>query len=200
MSQASATLRQLTGMSNEPAPLSQSALIIIDAQNTYRRGVMQLTNVEPALAECARLLQRARALKIPVFHIQHDAGPGTPYDIRDDIGAIAEPVAPQTGETVIVKNYPNSFVNTDLDAQLKAAGAQNLVVVGFMTHVCINSTSRGAFNLGYNVTVPASATATRSLAAVDGSVVSADTMHTAALTALSDIFAVVVPNTDAIPD
>lgn len=187
-------------MSNEPAPLSQSALIIVDAQNTYRRGVMQLTNVEPTLAECARLLQRARALKIPVFHIQHDAGPGTPYDIRDDIGAIAEPVAPQTGETVIVKNYPNSFVNTDLDAQLKAAGAQNLVVVGFMTHVCINSTSRGAFNLGYNVTVPASATATRSLAAVDGSVVSADTMHTAALTALSDIFAVVVPNTDAIPD
>lgn len=200
MSQASTTLRQLTGMPDQAPALSESALIIVDAQNTYRSGIMQLTNVEPALEECARLLARARALKVPVFHIQHDAGPGTPYDIRAEVGAIADPVAPQDGEAVIVKNYPNSFIATDLDARLKAAGVKNVVVVGFMTHMCINSTARGAFNLGYGVTVPASATATRPLAAVDGSVVSAEALQSAALTALGDMFAVIVPNVDAIAD
>ncbi|MDD3354015.1 cysteine hydrolase family protein [Zoogloea sp.] len=200
MSTASTTLRQLSGLSAEPARLSESALIIVDAQNTYRRGVMQLTGVEAALDECAGLLARARTLNIPVIHIQHDAGPGSPYDVSAEIGAIADKVAPAAGEAVVVKNYPNSFVNTDLDARLKAAGVKNLVVVGFMTHMCINSTARGAFNLGYAVTVPAAATATRPLPAPDGSVVSAEALQSAALAALGDLFAVVVANGAGIPD
>lgn len=197
---ASTTLRQLTGLPATPAPLSASALVIVDAQNTYRSGVMQLSGVEPALDECARLLARARALHVPVVHIQHDAGPGTPYDVSAEVGAIADKVAPAGAEPVVVKNYPNAFVGTDLDARLKATGVKNLVVVGFMTHMCINSTARGAFNLGYSVTVPASATATRALAGPDGGLVSAAALQTAALTALGDLFAVVVPETAAIPD
>lgn len=200
MSTASITLRELTGQPGAPAPLSASALVIVDAQNTYRTGVMQLSGVEAALDQCARLLQRARALNIPVVHVQHDAGPGTPYDVRSPIGAIADKVAPVAGEAVVVKNYPNSFVATDLDARLKAVNAKNLVIAGFMTHMCINSTARGAFNLGYGVTVPAAATATRALAAPDASVVSAASLQNAALAALADLFAVVVPDVDAIPD
>ncbi len=200
MSTASTTLRQLTGQPAKPARLSESALIIVDAQNTYRSGVMQLTDIEPALEQCARLLARARALNIPVVHIQHDAGPGTPYDVNAEIGAIIDSLAPAAGEAVVLKNYPNSFVNTDLDARLKAASIKNLVVAGFMTHMCINSTARGAFNLGYGVTVPAAATATRPLPAPDGSVVSAESLQAAALAALGDLFAVVVPDETAIPD
>ncbi|ENO86309.1 cysteine hydrolase family protein [Thauera linaloolentis] len=200
MSTASTTLRQLTGQPATPARLSDSALVIVDAQNTYREGVMQLTGVEPALDQCATLLARARALKIPVLHIQHDAGPGTPYDVRAEIGAIADKVAPAGGEPVVIKNYPNAFVGTDLDARLKDAGVKNLVVVGFMTHMCINSTARGAFNLGYAVAVPAAATATRPLPAPDGSVVSAASLQSAALAALGDLFAVVVPDEAAIAD
>ena len=200
MSTASTTLRQLTGQPATPARLSDSALVIVDAQNTYREGIMQLTGVEPALEQCATLLARARALKIPVLHIQHDAGPGTPYDVSAEIGAIADKVAPADGEPVVVKNYPNAFVGTDLDARLKDTGVKNLVVVGFMTHMCINSTARGAFNLGYAVAVPAAATATRPLPAPDGSVVSAASLQSAALAALGDLFAVVVPDEAAIAD
>ena len=200
MSTASTTLRQLSGLPANPTRLSESALIIVDAQNAYRSGVMQLEGVEPALDECAQLLARARALKIPVVHIQHDAGPGSPYDLNAECGAIADKVAPTAGKTVVVKHYPNSFVGTDLDARLKAADVKNLVVVGFMTHMCINSTTRGAFNLGYAVTVPAAATATRALAAPDGSVVEAAVLQSAALAALADLFAVVVADGAAIPD
>lgn len=200
MSTASTTLRQIAGLPAAPARLSESALVIVDAQNTYRRGVMQLVGVEPALDECARLLARARVLKTPVIHIQHDSGPGSPYDVRAEIGAIADKVEPQAGEPVVIKNYPNSFIGTDLDALLKAKEVRNLVVVGFMTHMCINSTARGAFNLGYAVTVPAAATATRALPAPDGGVVGAEALQAAALAALGDLFAVVVRDTSEIPD
>ncbi|WXL24047.1 cysteine hydrolase family protein [Ectopseudomonas mendocina] len=194
------TLRLLTGMPAVPAPLSDSALIIVDAQNTYRTGVLALDGVEAALDQCKALLERARKAGVPVIHIQHDAGPGTPYDIRAEIGAIADKVAPAEGEPVIVKNYPNSFVQTDLHERLQKLGVKNLIVTGFMTHVCINSTARGAFSLGYSVTVPADTTATRNLPAIGGGVVQAASMQAAALAMLGDIFAIVVPSQADIPD
>ena len=192
MTQASLTLREVTGMGFDYAGLKNSALIMVDCQNTYRRGVMQLTNIEPAIKEAQKLLQMARDLNVPIIHIQHDAGVGTPYDVTADIGQISSEVAPKNGEIVITKNYPNSFVATDLEAKLKALGIENLVLAGFMTHVCINSTARGAFNLGFKPTVVASACATRSLIGANNKTIDAQTMHEAALAAVRDIFAVVV--------
>lgn len=192
MTIASQTLREVTGMGFTFASLSASALVMVDCQNTYRQGIMQLTHVEPAILEAQKLLNKARALGIPIIHIQHDAGPGTPYDIRADIGAIAEEVAPKNGEAVVVKQYPNAFWNTPLEAQLKSLNIEHIVLAGFMTHMCINSTARGAFNLGFKPTVVASACATRSLVGPQGKVIDAQTMHDSALAAIRDLFAVVV--------
>jgi nicotinamidase-related amidase len=189
---ASQTLREITGMGYHPANLKDSALILIDIQNTYRRGLMQLTNVEPAIIEAQKLLKIARTLKIPVIHIQHDAGVGSPYDINAEIGAIATEVTPIAGEKIIVKNYPNAFVQTELDAELKALGIKNIVLAGFMTHMCINSTAHGAFNLGYATTIVASATASRPLLSINGKVLSAEEVHLGALASTRDLYAVVV--------
>jgi nicotinamidase-related amidase len=190
------TLRNIAGLPGTPADLNQSALIMIDCQNTYRQGVMKLKGVEAALDEASRLLALARRLGRPVFHIQHDAGPGSPYDIQNDIGAIAEPVAPREGEPVIVKNYPNAFVGTDLEQRLHDAGIKSVVLAGFMTHMCVNSTARGAFNLGFQPTVVANATATRDLPAADGSVVTAEELQKSSLAMLGDLFAVIVASAD----
>ena len=192
------TLRGLSGLSQKPAALKGSALVLVDLQNTYREGVMRLEGVEPAIREAAALLARARDAGIPVFHIQHDAGPGSPYDVTAAIGRISDEVAPQRDEPVITQAYPNSFVGTDLQAQLDAAGVKDLVLAGFMTHMCINSTARGAFSLGFRPTVVASATATRDLPAPDGSVVPASQLQAASLAALTDLFAVVAPKQDDI--
>ena len=189
---ASKTLRDITGMGYHPASLKDSALILIDIQNTYRRGLMQLTNVEPAIVEAQKLLIIARELKIPVIHIQHDAGVGSPYDVSADIGAIAAEVAPIAGEKVLVKNYPNSFVQTELDAELKSLGIKNIVLAGFMTHMCVNSTAHGAFNLGYACTIVANATASRPLLSINGKVLSAEEVHLGALASTRDLYAVVV--------
>jgi nicotinamidase-related amidase len=192
------TLRELTGAGNEPARLSGSALIMIDAQNTYREGVMQLEGVEEALVECRKLLERARAARCPVIHIVHDAGPGSPYDIHERIGQIADPVAALPGEPVIAKNYPSSFEKTDLDARLKQLGVTDIILAGFMTHMCVNSTARAGFNNGYRPTVVASCTATRSLPIPTGGSLSAKQVHDGALTAVADLFAVVTANVESI--
>lgn len=186
------TLRDLVGLGHQPTSLKDAALIMIDCQNTYRRGIMQLEGVEPAILEAQKLLEMARDLKVPVIHIQHDAGAGSPYDVRAEIGMISLEVAPIAGEAVITKHYPNAFIQTELDQQLKALGVHNIVLAGFMTHMCINSTAHGGFNLGYAPTVVASATATRALPASDGSVVPAAAVHAAALAATRDLYAVVV--------
>lgn len=200
MTTASTTLRDLKGLGHTPSGLSESALIMIDCQNTYREGIMKLEGVENALEEGKKLLERARALGIPIFHIRHDAGPGSPYDINDHIGAIADVVAPIEGEPVITKNFPNSFVQTDLDEQLKAKGVKNIILAGFMTHMCVNSTAHGGFNLGYAPTVVASATASRPLQAANGKVLSAQEVHDGALASTRDLYAAVVDNVSDVPD
>jgi nicotinamidase-related amidase len=198
MIKASKTLREIVGLGLSPVPLKESALIMIDCQNTYRKGLMQLTGVEVAILEARRLLARARELKIPVIHIQHDAGVGSPYDVTTEIGAICDEVAPIAGESVITKNYPNAFVATALDQQLKALGIKNIVLAGFMTHMCINSTAHGAFNLGYFVTVVASTTATRPLQAANGKVLSAQEVQDGAIASTRDLYAAVVDSVDAL--
>lgn len=194
------TLRELAGLPASPQPLAESTLVLIDCQNTYTQGVMELEGVQAALDEAAALLDRARTAGASIIHIQHSDGPGSLYDIEGESGAIVAQVAPRDGEPVVVKQYPNSFVQTDLDERLKALGTTNLVLAGFMTHMCVNSTARGAFNLGYAPTVVAAATATRSLPEVNGVPVTAAGMQSASLAAMNDLFAVVVPDGAAVPD
>ncbi|GJD94079.1 cysteine hydrolase family protein [Methylobacterium iners] len=192
------TLRDVSGLSPEPASLAGSALLMIDLQNTYREGLMRLEGVEPAIVEARKLLDRARNAGIPIIHVRHDAGEGSPYDVRAPIGQISDEVAPQGDEAVITKAYPSAFVGTDLQARLDAAGVKDVIVAGFMTHMCVNSTSRSAFSLGYRPTVVASATATRALPGPDGSAVSAASVQAASLAGLADLIAVVARTPDDI--
>ncbi|WP_439679124.1 isochorismatase family protein [Embleya sp. MST-111070] len=191
----SATLREIVGFDNTPPRLGGACtLIMIDFQNTYRTGVMALDGVEPALAAGARLLAAARAAGTPVVHVVNDGGAGTPYDIRAEIGAISGEVAPADGESVVVKQVPNAFHDTDLERTLRDLDAgPDLILAGFMTHMCVTFTAQGAFNLGYRPTVVAEATATRALPTPDGAVTPAETLQSASLTTIADLFGLVVP-------
>ncbi|MDR2875659.1 MAG: cysteine hydrolase [Methylobacillus sp.] len=194
------TLRDLVGLGDAASAVANSALIIIDAQNTYCEGIMKLDGMDKALAECKVLLDRFRAARRPIFHIRHDAGVGTPYDVNSRIGQIVDLLTPANGEPVITKNYPSSFAQTQLDALLKQAGIENLILVGFMSHMCVNSTARAAFDMGYRPTVVASATATRALPLkTTGESIPSAQIHTAALAALSDLPAAVVASSADVP-
>ncbi|WP_405858411.1 isochorismatase family protein [Streptomyces sp. NBC_00090] len=194
---ASTTLREVIGLPQELPRLADSALIMIDFQNTYRGGVMRLDGAEEAVAAGARLLAAARAAGAPVVHIVNDGGEGTPYDIRAEVGSISDEVAPIEGEKVVVKQFPNAFHATDLEQTLKELGVSgDLVIAGFMTHMCVLFTAQGAFNLGYRPTVVAEATATRPLPAPDGTVVASEVLQAASLTTVSDLFGTVARTVD----
>lgn len=199
MTEQHTTLREIVGLGQTPANLSDSVLIMVDCQNTYRSGVMQLTNVEPALLEAQKLLQRARKINIPIIHIRHDGGAGSPYDLDEEIGQISAEVAPIDGEMVITKSFPNAFVQTELDERLRMLAIENIVLAGFMTHMCINSTAHGGFNLGYQPTVVASATATRPLQAANGKMLTAEQVQDGAIASTRDLYAAIVDNVDDLP-
>ncbi|MGA5042009.1 isochorismatase family protein [Streptomyces capoamus] len=184
------TLRELNGFDETPATLAGSTLILIDFQNTYTQGVMELDGWEASLDAAAQLLARAREAGTKVVHvINDDGGEGTPYDIRAEIGQIHPKVAPVDGEPVVVKQVPNAFIGTDLADHLTAG--QDVVVAGWMTHMCVAFTAQGAFLAGHRPTVVAEASATRPLP-VAGTEIPAEQVHQGALATVADLYGVVV--------
>ncbi|RJL24811.1 isochorismatase family protein [Bailinhaonella thermotolerans] len=194
---AATTLRELNGFDQTPASLADSTLILVDYQNTYTRGVMELTGWEEALGAAAELLAKARAAGATVIHVINDGGEGTPYDIRAEIGQIHPSVAPVEGEAVVVKTKPNGFIDTDLGEHVDAAGHKNVIIAGFMTHMCVTFTTEGAFLRGNQPTVVADACATRPLASAVAEV-SARQLHDSALATIADLYGVVVPSASAL--
>ncbi|MCX4721076.1 isochorismatase family protein [Streptomyces virginiae] len=192
-----ATLRDLSGLDASPASPAEATLILIDYQNTYTRGVMELTGWEAALDAGAALLERARAAGAKVIHVINDGGEGSPYDIRAEIGRIHPRVAPVEGEAVVVKTVPDGFVRTDLGDHVDAAGHKDVLLAGFMTHMCVAFTAQGAFLRGNRPTVVADACATRPLRTAVAEV-SAEQLHHAALATIADLYGVVVPSVSSL--
>ncbi|MER6305838.1 cysteine hydrolase family protein [Streptomyces sp. NPDC001657] len=187
------TLRELSGFDQTPASLAAATLILIDFQNTYTRGALELAGWQEALDAGATLLARARNAGAKIIHVINDAGEGTPYDIRAEIGQIHSRVAPVEGEPVIVKPTPNAFHDTDLGDHVDAAGNKDVIIAGFMTHMCVVFTAAGAFLRGNRPTVVADACATRPLQSSVADV-SAAQLHHGALATIADLYGVVVPS------
>ncbi|PWS36266.1 cysteine hydrolase [Falsiroseomonas bella] len=188
------TLLQMAGADLAPHPLADSVLLLIDAQGEYRTGRLPLDGIEPSLQVLAGLLARARAAGAVVIHVAHKGRPGGLFDRDGAGGAILDAVAPRDAEPVVEKPLPNAFAGTDLAERLAATGRKNLVVAGYQTHMCVSSTARAALDLGYRVTIPADACATRALPdPLGGEPISGAAIHRHALAELADRFAIVVP-------
>ncbi len=200
MADAPKTLLQMAGAPLDPAKLSEATLLIIDAQNEYRTGALPLAGVDAAVQEIAALLARARAAGTPIVHVQHRGRPGGAFDLDAERGRIMREAAPDCDEPVVTKPLPNAFADTDLAEKLAEAGRKQLIVAGFMTHMCVSSTARAALDHGYRVTIPAAACATRDLPAPGGGVMTAADLHRCALAELADRFAIVAQDAAAVPD
>lgn len=185
------TLLQLAGADLNPPPLRDACLVMIDIQNEYFAGPLVLPDASKATARAASLLARAREAGAIVFHVAHRGKPGGLFDRTIDRGAIVSAVAPLASEAVIEKELPNAFAGTSLQAQLAATGRRNIVLAGFMTHMCISSTARAALDLGFRTTIHAESCATRDLPDGRGGVITAQTVHEVALAELSDRFALI---------
>lgn len=175
-------------------------LILIDVQNDYfPGGNMEVVNMFEAAANAQKLLEEFRRARLPVIHVQHIAArPGATFLLPGTDGAeIHRMVAPRADEPVVVKNYPNSFRNTSLLEILRERNIENITVCGAMSHMCIDTTVRAAFDLGFNCTVAEDACATRDLQFRSRMVKAAD-VQASYMAALSVPFARVISTKDVI--
>lgn len=183
------TLRQLTKADETPAKLSDATLVLVDYQNVYTGGAMELTGWRAAVENTKALLDRARKAHTPVVHIVEKG-----YDLSSKAGQIIPALKPAKGETVVEKAVPNGFHETNLDAVLKKTGRKNVIISGFMTHMCTLFTTEGAVYHGYAPTVVGDASATRPLPVRGNPLgIPARQVHESALATIQDRFGVVVP-------
>ncbi|HVN53472.1 MAG TPA: cysteine hydrolase family protein [Anaerolineaceae bacterium] len=171
-----------------------TSLLLIDVQNDYfPGGKMELEGSLEAAQQARRLLDCFRQRHLPLVHIQHLAvRPGATFFLPGTKGAQIHPlVAPLEGETLFQKNYPNSFRQTSLLEHLHSLSVDRLVIAGSMTHMCIDATTRAAYDHGFQCLVAHDACATRALNFGERTVPAAD-VHAAFLAALKSTFATVL--------
>jgi len=175
-----------------------NALLIIDIQNDYfPGGTMTLEGAEAAAAKAAQLIAAFRKKSLPVIHMQHIATrPGATFFRPGTPGAeIHASVKPQGGETVIQKNFPNSFRETKLLEHLKSLNIANLTIAGMMTHMCVDTTTRAAADLGFACSLAHDACATKALS-FNGVEVPAASVQVSYMAGLNGLFAKVQSTED----
>lgn len=169
-------------------------LLLIDIQNDYfPGGKMELNNMDAAAVNAALLLSLFRNRNWPVVHVQHlSTRPNASFFVPESKGAeIHSSVIPMNEEPVVLKNFPNSFRQTNLHEILKSKNAEELVICGAMSHMCIDTTTRAACDMGFPVTLIHNACATRDLS-FNGQTVEAAKVQAAYMAALNGSFAKVI--------
>jgi nicotinamidase-related amidase len=171
-----------------------AALVIVDIQNDYfPDGKMPLAGPVEASQQVARLLDRFRRARWPIIHIQHIAvRPGATFFLPGTPGAdFHANVQPLPDETIVQKNFPNSFRETSLLDVLREKQVNRLIICGMQTNMCIDATTRAAADYGFECLVVADACAARNLT-FDGLTVPAEQVHHAFLAALNGSYAKVL--------
>ncbi len=128
-----------------------TALLVIDLQRGLLGAQTPPHDRDAVLERVAGVLARARAEGVPVFHVQHDGGPGDDIERLTPGWEIHPAVAPREGEPVVEKDRCSAFHGTSLDRQLRARGIGRLVIAGMQTEYCIDTNCRDAHGLGYEV-------------------------------------------------
>ncbi len=173
--------------------MEKAALVVIDAQQEYFApiGKVVLPGGPEAVSRIARLLAWARAKAVPVIHVVHESRrPGTQTFVPGSKALEIHPdAAPAPGEPVITKHMPGSFTGTALEETLKKHGIERLIVSGFMTQMCVDTTTREAAHRGFKVTVVSDATAAMSVRGPDGETIPADQVHRTHLGSLNGFLA-----------
>ncbi|GEJ43877.1 cysteine hydrolase family protein [Chryseobacterium sp. ON_d1] len=181
-------------MNAQKQKMENTALLIIDVQNDYfPEGKMTLEKAEQAAQNIQKVLEYFRENNLPVIHIQHiSTNEGAAFFLPDTDGAkINHLVLPMEDEKIIVKHFPNSFRETDLLSFLQSKKIKNLVMTGMMTDICVEATTRAAFDFGFINTIVGDATATRNRE-LNGEVVKAADVQKsflAGISALGNLYA-----------
>ena len=132
------------------------ALIIIDVQHEFFEKPPTATNAALVIDRINGLSSRARESAIPVFFIQHHSSTGTLK--RDSPGwRLTTPLVMAPSDRIVAKTTADSFLRTELMSELQRSGISKLVVCGYATEFCVDTSIRRAAALGYEVIIAADA-------------------------------------------
>ena len=160
-----------------------TALLLIDVQEgvdvlEHWGGPTGRRNNPDAEGHMASLLRAWRAHGLPVAYTQHDSREAaSPLKLSLATGAMKAGFAPETGDIVVVKDVNSAFVGTSMEVQLRRANVSRLVVVGFFTNFCVETSVRMAGNMGFDVYLVADACATTNRIGPDGTDYDPELVH-----------------------
>ncbi|KQN54479.1 Isochorismatase [Pseudomonas sp. Leaf48] len=177
---------------------NKKALVVVDIQNDYfPGGRWALSHVEEAAAQAARVIERFRERGDLVVHIRHEfKDDNAPFFRPGSEGAqIHDSAKNREDEPVVLKHFINSFRETELKAILDRHGINEIVVVGNMSHMCVDGMTRAAVDFGYTTTVLHDACATLDLV-FNGVKVPAAHVHAAFMAALGFGYAPVISTSE----
>lgn len=180
--------------------MKQTALLLVDFQNdyfsTFEGAKFELEGTEKASSNASKILEFFRKSEGKIIHIKHESAKGASFfEIGTQGANIHKSVEPKENELVIIKNFPNSFKDTNLKEILDEINIKSLIIVGAMSHMCIDATTRAAKDFGYECTVISDATATRDLQFGD-IVVPSKYVHASFMAALEFAYAKIKTTTE----
>ncbi len=175
----------------------QRALLVIDVQNEYFTGKLPVTHPAESFEKILMVMDAAHTHGVPVIVIQHSSSqPDAKTFARGSDGwRLHDEVEKRHRDHLIEKTLPGSFTGTALEEVLKSIGADTIVICGYMTQMCCDTTSRQAFHLGLAVEFLSDATGTLDIANNAGKV-SAEELHRAVLVTQAMRFARVIPSSE----
>ena len=131
----------------------KKALLVIDVQNGMFQEGEAVYRGDELLARLKEIINQARVNQMPVLYIQHNEPDGRPLATGTKEWEIHPAITPERGDPVIQKATPDSFYNTKLEAELKKKGIGHVIITGIQTDVCVDTTCRRAYSMGYKVTL-----------------------------------------------
>lgn len=170
----------------------KSAVLVIDMQQGLCEGEGAAFDCEGTIARINGVTRKARQAAVPVVFIQHESQQGY-LEHGTTAWQLARGLEVAPADLKVRKTTPDSFLRTDLEALLRSAGVERLVVCGMHTEFCVDTTARRALALGFPVTLVSDAHTSAGNAAISARQVIAH--HNATLTNISSFG----PRVQAVP-
>ena len=133
--------------------MTTEALLVIDVQNGMFQEGEEVFKGDRLLQNFNDLLTRARSKQIPIIYVQHNEPIGKQFEPGTKGWEIHSSISPNEEDIIIQKTTPDSFFNTSLHEELKKQGIEHLIIAGIQTELCVDTTCRRAFSMGYKVTL-----------------------------------------------
>ncbi len=179
-----------------------AALIIVDVQQAIdhpqwaRWGPRNNPHAEERIAQ---LLTAWRTTRRPIIHVRHmSREPESPYRPLQPGNDFKPQVAPLPQEIIVEKTTNSAFIGTTLEADLRSAAIDTVIITGVITNNSVEATARMAGNLGFATIVVSDATATFARPDFNGVLRSAEEVHAMSLANLQDEYASIMTTAEVL--